>query len=123
MEDFLQPREWVSCLVDSPIQFSETEEKKVDIEEEEDGFGGKMQLTTTRETKMSVIKGTKKAYGPYIVNLLMEPCSGSGYGIRFEIKGCNFHGENYGETNHKKWIRHCWDEKEILVMTVNKRAD
>nr|WRK65078.1 hypothetical protein MarFTME_033 [Marseillevirus futianmevirus] len=115
MEAFLQPREWLSSLVNSSVEFTEKEEKKTETCEQDNGFGTKIQLSTNTEMRASVVRGVEKDCGPFVAYVVTETPDGNR--IRIEIQGCNFQGEIYGKTTHKKWIKYCWAAKEILVGT------
>nr|QZX43717.1 hypothetical protein MarQu_135 [Marseillevirus sp.] len=100
MGEFLHPRTWISLALVSPKELEEKE-----FTQEQNNGSGKRFLVT-HISKTTVQKSTGIAHGPFRLDIFSNVCDSGGEdnGIRMEIRGYNFMGEQYGEQFQSSWV-------------------
>lgn len=105
MDKFLSYRPWISYAISFGIDLKETSFDRESFHEQDSGNGRMLEMFAVSKGKGTSRKDNGVVCGPYELTIFMSVREkDKNDGVRIEIKGCNFNGEQYGEQSHKKWI-------------------
>lgn len=105
MDKFLSYRPWISYAISFGIELEETSFDRESFHEQDSGNGRMLRMFVVSKGKGTSRKDNGAICGPYELTIFTSVREKDGNdGVRIEIRGCNFNGEQYGEQSHKKWI-------------------